>query len=89
MPSAHSGPARVSPFLLHRRSLMRWGGVTLAASAGQLLGLHGNSAANAAANAAADQLRDRMATADQVVFLWLPGGVTHHESFDHKPEAPA
>jgi hypothetical protein len=23
-----------------------------------------------------------------VLFLWLPGGVTHHESFDPKPEAP-
>ncbi|RPI86307.1 MAG: DUF1501 domain-containing protein, partial [Planctomycetaceae bacterium] len=31
---------------------------------------------------------DRFATADQVVFLWLPGGVTHHESFDPKPQAP-
>jgi len=28
------------------------------------------------------------ASADQVLFLWLPGGVTHHESFDPKPEAP-
>ena len=24
-----------------------------------------------------------------VIFLWLPGGVTHHESFDPKPDAPA
>ncbi len=67
---------------MHRRSLLRWGGVTVAASAPQLLGLGGAPSASAAIPA------NRHATADQVLFLWLPGGVTHHESFDPKPEAP-
>jgi len=69
---------RPAPLALHRRSLLRWGGVTLAASAAQLLGT-GNSRA---------AIPRGSATADQVLFLWLPGGVTHHESFDPKPEAP-
>ena len=72
--------ARQSPFVLNRRSLLRWGGVTLAASAPQLLGLEQAVRAAIPAN--------KHATADQVLFLWLPGGVTHHESFDPKPEAP-
>jgi len=32
--------------------------------------------------------RAREAKAKSVVFLWLAGGVTHHESFDPKPDAP-
>jgi Protein of unknown function (DUF1501) len=71
---------RPAPFALHRRGLLRLGGVTLAATASELLGMH--TPASAATSAA------ETATADQVLFLWLPGGVTHHESFDPKPEAP-
>lgn len=70
---------RTSPFVLNRRSLLRWGGVTLAASAPHLLGLNTSQA---------ETLSEQIASADQVLFLWLPGGVTHHESFDPKPEAP-
>lgn len=73
---------RATPFGLHRRSFLRWGGVTVAASAPQLLGLGGVSSVQGAVPV------NRHATADQVIFLWLPGGVTHHESFDPKPEAP-
>lgn len=69
---------RPTPFALHRRSFLRWGGVTLAATAAELLGT--GEMARAATK--------ERATADQVVLLWLPGGVTHHESFDPKPEAP-
>src|SRR5438552_1728648 len=29
------------------------------------------------------------ATAKAVVLLWMAGGMTHHESFDPKPDAPA
>ncbi|MFN5530615.1 MAG: DUF1501 domain-containing protein, partial [Planctomycetaceae bacterium] len=67
------------PFEWHRRDLLRFGGVALASAACPLL----NSP-----QVAATPLAERLATADQVVFLWLPGGVTHHESFDPKPEAP-
>jgi hypothetical protein len=71
----HPGPAMM---LLppDRRHFLRVGGVTLAASALNLLGGPVQAVAG-------------KATADQVVFLWLPGGVTHHESFDPKPEAPS
>lgn len=69
---------RSPPLALHRRSFLRWGGVTLAATAAELMGLRTAAAAESKSGA----------TADQVLFLWLPGGVTHHESFDPKPEAP-
>ena len=72
-------PHPLAALHLHRRSLLRCAGVTLASSAQQLL--RGPAAAAA-------PISDQIATADQVVFLWLPGGVTHHESFDPKPEAP-
>jgi len=52
--------------------------VTLAGTVGELFG--GPQAVRAAPA--------RPATADAVLFLWLPGGVTHHESFDPKPDAP-
>ena len=72
-------PGRLTPFEWHRRDLLRFGGVALASAACPLLN---------APQVAATPLAERLATADQVVFLWLPGGVTHHESFDPKPEAP-
>ena len=75
----HQQHRETPPFALHRRSFLRWGGVTLAASAAELLGTAPTGAAPAR----------RKGTADQVLFLWLPGGVTHHESFDPKPESPA
>ncbi len=69
---------RTAPLALHRRSFLRFGGVTLASTAAQLLGTRLSPATESRA----------AATADQVLFLWLPGGVTHLESFDPKPEAP-
>ena len=72
-----AGHRHPTPFTLNRRNLLRFAGVTLAASAPQLLGLR----------QAISQSAHR-ASADQVLFLWLPGGVTHHASFDPKPEAP-
>jgi hypothetical protein len=62
-----------------RRSLLRFGGVSLAASAAGLFGAGDAEAAPTRTNA----------PAQSVLFLWLPGGVTHHESFDPKPEAPS
>lgn len=62
---------------LSRRAALRLGGVTLAAGLDGILG--------PGAPACAQMSRG---TADQVLFLWLPGGVTHHESFDPKPDAP-
>jgi len=61
--------------------MLRIGGVSLAASAWELFGQRGTLQAKPAES-------DSFATADQVLFLWLPGGVTHHESFDPKPESP-
>jgi hypothetical protein len=59
-----------------RRQFFRIAGVTLAVSAADLL---------AGAQVSPPTLPP---TADSVLFLWLPGGVTHHESFDPKPDAP-
>ena len=66
------------PLRPNRRSLLRFGGVTLAGAASALFGRP----------VWAEVAAPARATADSVLFLWLPGGVTHHESFDPKPDAP-
>lgn len=66
------------PVAPHRRNFLRIGGVTVAAAAWELFGHRGQAIAKP----------ELPATADSVLFLWLPGGVTHHESFDPKPDAP-
>ena len=44
----------------------------------------------AAASAALPALKAQDAgSAKAVVLLWMAGGMTHHESFDPKPDAPA
>src|SRR4051812_6726482 len=64
------------PFsLLSRRDLLRAGGIAVGAS------LTGGLRPPLAKGATP-------AKAKSVIFLWLAGGVTHHESFDPKPEAP-
>jgi uncharacterized protein DUF1501 len=60
--------------LLHRRDLLRVGAVSVAAS------LLPETVAQAA---------PRAARADAVIFLWMAGGMTHIDSFDPKPDAPA
>jgi hypothetical protein len=64
------------PFhLLSRRDLLCAGGVAVAASAVPF--------------AAGEQRSERSnSRAKSVIYLWLAGGVTHHESFDPKPDAP-
>lgn len=69
------------PHSFRRRDALRIGGVSLAATAWELFGQRGQVQAKPAAETS-------LATADSVLFLWLPGGVTHHESFDPKPESP-
>jgi hypothetical protein len=39
--------------------------------------------------AQAGQLRDPVAKAKSVIFLWLQGGVSHHDTLDPKPDAPS
>ena len=63
---------------LSRRDALRVGSLTAAAS----LLPAGLRAAEIASSAALP------ATADSVIFLNMMGGVTHHESFDPKPDAP-
>src|SRR4051812_20782227 len=58
--------------LLSRRDLLRAGGLGVAST---LL----DSAPAATAH--------HQATAKSVIVLWMAGGVTHHESFDPKPDA--
>ena len=73
-------PRRHRSGLPTRRDLLRFGGVSLAGAAWQFFGHpHG---------AEASMAPRPHAGADRVLFLWLPGGVTHHESFDPKPDAP-
>ena len=64
------------PFLT-RRDLLHAGGVAAGSS---LLASGGLSPSFAKAGT--------NAKAKSVIFLWLAGGVTHHESFDPKPDAP-
>lgn len=59
--------------LVNRRDLLRVGAVGVA---GSLL-----SASRAA--------ETHQGSAKAVIVLWMAGGVTHHESFDPKPDAPA
>lgn len=59
--------------LLSRRDLLRAGSVGVASTL-----FDGHLKANAPT---------RPATAKSVIVLWMAGGVTHHESFDPKPEA--
>jgi Protein of unknown function (DUF1501) len=73
-----TNPPQPHSALHDRRTLLRIGGVSLAASALELFG-----------QSAAGRAETHPGTADSVLFLWLPGGVTHHESFDPKPDAPA
>ncbi|MCZ2343012.1 MAG: DUF1501 domain-containing protein [Bacteroidales bacterium] len=63
----------------HRRELLRFGSVALA-SAG-LSGLR--------SYAPAAELGDTSANHPAVIFVWLPGGPPHQETFDLKPDAPA
>lgn len=59
--------------LLSRRDLLRVGGVAVASSVFPL---------------ASGKMTFPRAKAKSVIYLWLAGGVTHHESFDPKPDAP-
>jgi hypothetical protein len=70
--------SEVAAGFLNRRDMLRvgWLGV-----AGSLLPPH--------AAAASASVRQRHASARSVIVLWMGGGVTHLESFDPKPEAPA
>ncbi len=63
---------------LNRRDALRVGSLTAAAT---LLPVGARGAEIAAASALPP-------TADSVIFLNMMGGVTHHESFDTKPDAP-
>lgn len=61
-----------------RRDVLRVGSVTASTGLFPALGLQ-----------AADPARtDHPGRAQSVIFLWMGGGVTHHESFDPKPQAP-
>src|SRR5215212_7460298 len=61
--------------LLSRRDLLSAGGVAVGAT---LLGGLRYPQAKASTPV----------KAKSVIYLWLAGGVTHHESFDPKPDAP-
>src|SRR5947207_1929700 len=66
--------------LLGRRDLLRVGSLGIAATLLPSLGQPHAEAAKA---------REPAARARSVILLWMAGGVTHIDSFDPKPEAPA
>ena len=63
---------------LSRRDVLRVGSVSLSTGLLPALGIQ----------AAPTAERDHPGQAKSVIFLWMGGGVTHHESLDPKPEAP-
>jgi hypothetical protein len=78
-PSATDGP--IWSQLARRRDLLRIGSLGLAAAA-----LPAVAAQSGEASAAGP---DAPETAESVLFLFMAGGVTHIDSFDPKPGAPA
>jgi hypothetical protein len=83
-PSATNQVAAAFPWLVssNRRDLLKLGSLSLSAAA--LPGLANISTAHAAEPPLGTNGKAR-----SVIFLWMGGGVTHLESFDPKPEAPA
>lgn len=75
--SAHSAHHRP---VFHRRDLLRVGSIGLA---GAVASSNGGSAG------AESSGRTNSPSARSIVVLWMSGGVTHIDSFDPKPEAPA
>lgn len=71
------GPRSCTPFAnwINRRDLLRIGSLGIAATT--IPGLRSVSAAPR-----------KPTKVDSVILLWIAGGLTHHESFDPKPEAP-
>src|SRR5690349_717079 len=67
-----------------RRDALRVGSLTAAATALPLSAI----AAEAIADEAGDGGAKIPPTCDSVILLNMMGGVTHHESFDPKPDAP-
>ncbi len=64
---------------LSRRDALRIGSLTVGSN---LLSATGIEASGAAA-------REHPGLAKSVIYLWMGGGVTHHDSFDPKPQAAA
>ena len=81
VPSMQNSRLQVPPLsvLFNRRDALRVGSMTLAASV--LPGLAPETQA-----ASSFKMNGK---AQSVIFLWMGGGVTHIDSFDPKPEAPA
>ncbi|MBA4019842.1 MAG: DUF1501 domain-containing protein [Pirellula sp.] len=67
---------------LHRRDALKVGSLTAAATVAPWVTAQTAQAAGDAKAAALPH------SADSVIFLNMMGGVTHHESFDPKPDAP-
>lgn len=65
----------------NRRDLLKVGSLSLSTAA--LPGLFQQAQARAADGGLASNGKEK-----SVIFLWMAGGVTHHESLDPKPEAP-
>jgi len=74
----------MSPFSLSRRQMLRHSAGGLGGLA--LAGMLGRQAHAAAVNPLAPHATHLPAKAKSVIFLYMTGGVSHVESFDHKPK---
>jgi Protein of unknown function (DUF1501) len=81
MLSFHDHPTRLCDGL-HRRELLRVGGLSL-------FGLSLPHLLAAQAQASTPGRERSFGRAKNVIFLWLQGGPPQHETFDPKPDAPA
>ena len=70
-------PALPSCLGPNRRDVLRFGSVSVASAALAPLTAHRAAASDSATNDPA------------VIFVWLPGGPPHQDTFDMKPDAPA
>ena len=66
-----------------RRDALRVGSITVSGGLLPAIGIR------KAAAARTNLERDHPGKAQSVIFLWMGGGVTHIDSLDPKPEAPA
>ena len=63
---------------ISRRDVLRVGSISLSTGLLPALGVQASPGIR----------KEHPGPAKSVIFLWMGGGVTHHESFDPKPEAP-
>src|SRR6266481_4816118 len=80
--SLHDRPSSLCDGI-HRRELLRVGGLSVLG-----LGLPDLLSGNALSAPTPPEYARTFGKAKNVIFLWLQGGPSQHETFDPKPDAP-